>query len=61
MRQRNGQSKICQRQPLKTLKEYGLLKAAIILQVFRGSLPQILLGPFLNTLFHIFLLPGIYI
>ena len=32
---KNGPSKICGRQPLK---------------VFKGYLPQILLGPFLNTL-----------
>ena len=38
---KNGPSKICGRQPLKNLK------------FFKGYLPQILLGPFLNTLFHL--------
>ena len=42
---KNGPSKTCGRQPLKNLKEYGLLK-----QSFKGCLPQILLDPFLNTL-----------
>ena len=37
---KNGPSKICGRQPLKSLKGYGVL-------------PQILLGPFLNTLSHL--------
>ena len=36
---KNGPSKICGRQPLKKLKGF-----------FKGCLPQILLGPFLNTL-----------
>ena len=35
---KNGPSKMCGRQPLKNLKSYGF--------------PQILLGPFLNTLSH---------
>ena len=37
---KNGPSTICGRKPLKNLKGYGY--------------PQILLGPFLNTLSHIF-------
>ena len=41
---KNGPSEICGRQPLENLKGYGLLK------FFKGCLPQILLGPFLNTL-----------
>ena len=41
---KNGTSKICRRQPLKNLKWYGLL------QLYKVCLPQILLGPFLNTL-----------
>ena len=36
---KNGRSKICGRQPLKNLKEYG-----------KARLRQILLGPFLVTL-----------
>ena len=43
---RNGPSKICGRQLSKNFKECGLPK---------GCLPQILLGPFLNTLSHIYL------
>ena len=31
---KNGPSKICGRQPIKTLKGYGLLKQAISLQIF---------------------------
>ena len=46
---KNGPSKICGRQPLKDLKGHGLLKQTISLQ---GCLPQILLGPILNTLSH---------
>ena len=42
----NGPSKTCGRQPLKNLKGYGLLK------IFKGCLPQMLLGPFVNTLPH---------
>ena len=38
---KNGPSKICGRQPSKNLK------------FFKGCLPQILLGPFLNILSHI--------
>ena len=40
----NGPKKICGRQPLKNLKEYGLSK---------GCLPQILINTFLNTLSQI--------
>ena len=40
---KNGPSKICGRQPLKSLK------------CFKGYLPQILLGLFLNTLSHFML------
>ena len=43
-------SKICGRQPLKNLKGYGLLKRTNHFKFFKGCLPQILLGPFLNTL-----------
>ena len=47
---KNGPSKICGRQPSKNLKWYGLPNH---FKFFKGSLPQILLGPFLNTLTHI--------
>ena len=42
---RNGLGKSCGRQPLKNMERYGLL--------FKSCLPQILLGPFLNTLSYI--------
>ena len=49
---KNGPSKICGRQPLKYLKGCGLPKADHTSSNFlKGCLPQILLGPFLNTLF----------
>ena len=35
---------------LKNLKRNSLLRQTIALQFFKGCLPQILLGPFLNTL-----------
>ena len=41
---KNGPSKICGRQPLKNLKWPYQFK------FFKGCLPQVLLGPFLNTL-----------
>ena len=44
------------RHPLKSLKGYGLLKQTINpIKFFKGCLPQILLGPSLNTLSHIIL------
>ena len=46
---KNGPSKICGRKSLKNLKGYGLLK------FFKGCRPQILLGPFLNSLSHFFM------
>ena len=55
---KNRQSKICGRQSLKNLKGYGLPKAYFLnfsFKFFKGCLPQILSGPFLNTLSHIFL------
>ena len=50
---KNGPSKICGRQPLKKLKGYGLRKQNVPLKFFKICLPQILLGPFLNTLSQI--------
>ena len=49
---KNGPSKICRRQHLKNMKWYGLLRQAISLQIFKGCLPKILIGPFLNNLTH---------
>ena len=50
---RNGPNKNCGRQPLKIFKWYGLPKQTKSLQIFKGCHPQVLLGPFLNTLTHI--------
>ena len=44
----NGLSKICERQPLKNLKWYGLVTSD------KDCLLQILLGPFLNPLTYVF-------
>ena len=38
-------SEICGRQPLKILR----FKQNILVQIFKGCLPQISLGPFLNS------------
>ena len=46
---KNGPSKICGRQPLKNLGDMVRLR-----KFFKGCLPQIFFGPFLNTLTHIF-------
>ena len=46
---KNGPSKTCGRQHLKNLRGYGLHRQTISLQIFKDSLPQILLVPFLNT------------
>ena len=50
---KNGPNKICGRVSLKNLKGYGLLKQTICLRILKDCLPQILLGPFLNTLSQI--------
>ena len=50
---KNGPSKICGRQSLKKVKRYGLLSRYIPFKIFKGCLPQMLLGPFLSTLSHI--------
>ena len=44
-------SKICERQPLKNLKV--CLNRSYPFKFFEGCLPQVLLGPFLNTLSNI--------
>ena len=46
---KNWPSKICDRQPLKILK---LWSRPYHFKFFKGCLPQMLLGPFLNTLTH---------
>ena len=51
-------TKTCGRQPLKNLIGYGVFKQTISLQIFKGCLPQNLLGPFLNTLSYLKLSPG---
>ena len=57
---KNGPSKISGRHPLKNLKGYGLPQQTISLQIFKGRLPQILLGPFLNTLSHTIFLQQLF-
>ena len=49
---KNGPSKIYERESLKYLKGYDLLKAdwPYPFKYFKGCFPQILLGPFLNAL-----------
>ena len=51
---KDGPSKRCGRQPLKKWKGYGLLSRPYCVKFFKGCLPQLLLGPFLNTLSHLF-------
>ena len=48
-----GHSKICGRQPLKILKGMICFKQIIPFKFFKSCLPQILLGPFLNTLSYL--------
>ena len=57
---KNRPSNICGRQPLKNVKWYGLSKQTTLnrpyhFKFFKGCLPQILLGLFLNTLSHVWL------
>ena len=49
---KNRPRKVCRRQPLKNLKWYDLPKQTrpYHFKFFKGCLPKILLGPFLNTL-----------
>ena len=47
---KNGPSKICGRQPFKKFEEvWSALGRPHPFKYFKGCLPQILLGPFLNT------------
>ena len=50
---KNGPRKIYRRQPLKNLKGYGLLGRPYYFKFLKECLPQILLGPFWNTLTQI--------
>ena len=50
---KNGLSKVCGRQPLKIWSNIVLLARPYPFKFFKGYLPQILLGSFLNTLSHI--------
>ena len=45
---KNGPSKICGRQPLKKLK-----RRPDPFKFFKGCLPQVLFGPFLNIFSHV--------
>ena len=47
---KNGPSKICGKQPLKNLN--SALSRPYPFKFFKGCLPQILFGPFFNTLSH---------
>ena len=49
-------SKICGRQSLKNLKWYGHLSTPYRFKFFKGCLPQILLGLFLDTLSQVIFL-----
>ena len=44
--------KLCGRQPLKNLKGMVCLSRPYPFKIFKGRLPQNLLSPLLNTLFH---------
>ena len=55
---KNGPSKICGGHPIKNLKGYGLVSRTYPFKLFKGCLLHILLDPFLNTLFHIFIKLG---
>ena len=46
----NGPSEICGRQPLKNLKYMVCLGRPYHFKLFKGYVPQILFGPFLNIL-----------
>ena len=46
---KNGPSKICGREPLKNWSDMVCLSRPYHFKIFKGCLPQILLGPFLNT------------
>ena len=47
---KNGPNKVCGRQPLKIWIDVICLGRLYHFKFFKGCLPQILLGPFLNTL-----------
>ena len=56
---KNEPSKICEIQPPKTLKWYGLPKQTISFKFFKGCLSWILLAPFLNTLAQMIMLSSV--
>ena len=58
IQERTTKWNLCGRQSLKNLKRYRLLKRCF--KSFKGCLPQISLGPLLNTLSHIFDMEGIW-
>ena len=45
---KNGPSKICGRQPLKIWRDMACLSRPYLFKFFKGCLPKILFGPFLN-------------
>ena len=55
---KNGRSKICGRQPL-IWSNMVYLDRQHLFRSFKGYLPRILLGPFLNTLTHFRVILGI--
>ena len=50
---KNGPRKIIGRQPLKNPRKVVCLNITSRFKFFKGSLPQIFLAPFLNTLSHL--------
>ena len=52
---KNGPSKICGRKPLKIWSDVVCLGKPYHFKFYKGWVSQILLGPFLNTLFQIYL------
>ena len=53
---KNGPSEICRRQLLKICSDMACLNRSYHFKFFKGCLSQISLGPFLNTLSHMFAL-----
>ena len=51
---KNGPNKICGRQPLKIRRNIVCLNRSYLFKFIKGCLPQILFGPFLNTLSKIY-------
>ena len=53
---KNGPSKTCRREPLRSLIDMVCLGRPGDFKFFKGSLPQILLGQFLNALTRMLLI-----